>query len=121
RRIGLQVRAAVLAATATPALCQVKDYRDIKFPDLHKMAIPKPERIVLDSGMVVMMLENHELPLIEVTARVRTGSRLEPADKIGLASMCGTVLRTGGTKTRTGDQLDEELAASAAMQGTKVG
>ena len=112
--------AAVIGAMAAPALAQVKDYRQIKFPELHKMTIPKPERIVLDNGMVVMLLENHELPLIEVMARVRTGSRLEPAEKIGMASMCGTVLRTGGTKTRTGDQIDEFLEARAATIDTSV-
>jgi len=113
--------AAVTAALAAPALGQVKDYRQIKFPDMRTMSIPKPERIVLDNGMVVMLLENHELPLIEVSARVRTGSRLDPAEKVGLSGMFGTVLRTGGTKTRTGDQLDDFLEARAATIDTGVG
>lgn len=113
--------AAFIAALAAPALAQVKDYRQIKFPEMRKMAIPKPERVVLDNGMVVMLLENHELPLIDVMTRVRTGSRLEPAEKIGMAGMFGTVLRTGGTKTRTGDQIDEFLEARAAMIDSNVG
>jgi len=113
--------AAGLAFLAAPALAQVTDYRKIKFPEMRKMAIPKPERVVLDNGMVVMLLENHELPLIEVTARVRTGSRLEPAEKTGLASMCGQVLRTGGTATKTGDQIDDFLEARAAQIDTGVG
>jgi predicted Zn-dependent peptidase len=117
----LLAAAAVTAALAAPALSQVKDYRKIKFPEMRKMTIPEPQRIVLDNGMVVMLLENHELPLIEVMARVHTGSRLEPAGKIGMAAMFGQVLRTGGTKTRTGDQIDEYLEARAAMIDTNVG
>ena len=113
--------AAVLVGLVAPAAAQVKDYRDIKFPEMRRMTIPKPERVVLDNGMIVLLLEDHELPLIEVMARVRTGSRLEPADRIGLAGIFGTVLRTGGTKTRTGDQLDDFLEARAAMIDTNVG
>ena len=113
--------AALAAALAAPAMAQVKDYRQLKFPEMRPFAIPQPQRIVLDNGMVVMLLENHELPLIEVTARIRTGSRLEPADKAGLAAMFGQVLRTGGTKSLTGDQIDDFLEARAAMVETNVG
>ena len=35
--------------------------------------------------------------------------------------MTGTVLRTGGTKTRTGDQIDKELDTLAASVSTGVG
>src|SRR4029453_15960874 len=49
-----------------------------------------------------------------VTARVRTGSLLEPADKVGVASLFGTVQRSGGTTTRKPDALDEFLESRAA-------
>ena len=55
---------------------------------------PKPTRFVLPNGMVVMVIEDHELPLVNVSARIRTGSLLEPAEKTGLAGLAGTVLRT---------------------------
>ena len=53
--------------------------------------------------MVVFLLEDHELPIVQVSARIRTGSRLEPADKVGLSGLTGTVMRSGGTATWTGD------------------
>jgi len=112
---------ALAAALSAPSFAQVKDYRQLKFPELHPFTIPQPERIVLDNGMVVMLLEHHELPLIDVMARIRTGSRLEPADKVGLAGMFGQVLRTGGTKTMTGDQIDDFLESRAATIETNVG
>ena len=52
---------------------------------------------------------------------IRTGSRLEPADKVGLASLTGTVIRSGGTTTRTGDRLDDYLERKAASIETGIG
>src|SRR5439155_21548006 len=87
-RLAFAAAIAVSAAASFTAasFAQVKDYRQLKFPEMRPFAIPQPQRIVLDNGIVVMLLENHELPLIHVTARIRTGSRLEPADKAGLAA-----------------------------------
>jgi predicted Zn-dependent peptidase len=70
---------------------------------------PEPERVVLDNGMVVYLLEDHELPLITITASMRTGGWLDPADKVGLASMTGSVMRTGGGGDLSAEQVDEEL------------
>src|SRR5262249_32931611 len=44
----------------------------------------------------------------------RAGSRLEPADKVGLADLTGDVMRTGGTTKLAGDQLDDFLEGKAA-------
>jgi len=61
-----------------------------------------------------MLLEDHELPLVEATALVRTGSRLDPQDKVGLANLAATVLRTGGTEKLPADALDDYLEGRAA-------
>ena len=58
----------------------------------------QPKRIELPNGMVIFLQEDHELPLIDGVARIRGGSRHEPADKAGLVDMYGEVWRTGGTK-----------------------
>ncbi len=79
---------------------------------------PKAERVTLKNGLEVFLLEDHELPLFNVTAYIRTGSIYDPPDRAGLASLVGTVMRTGGTKTRTGDDLDEELEFLAAAVET---
>ena len=50
--------------------------------------------------------------------RIRGGSRLEPAAKVGLVSLYGEVWRTGGTKNQTGDQLDDYLEIRAAKVET---
>src|SRR5687767_11058610 len=64
--------------------------------------------------MVVMLIEDHELPLVEATALIRAGSRLDPAAKVGLAELAATVLRTGGTAAMPSERLDDYLESRAA-------
>src|ERR1035441_9300297 len=68
--------------------------------------------------MVIFLQENHELPTIDGTARIRGGERSVPANKAGLTEIYGEVWRTGGTKTQTGDQLDDYLEQRAAKVET---
>ena len=71
--------------------------------------------------MVIFLQEDHELPTIDGVARIRDGSRREPANKVGLVNLYGEVWRTGGTKTQTGDQLDDYLEVRAAKVETSGG
>ena len=78
----------------------------------------EPKRIALPNGMVIFLQEDHELPTIDALARIRGGSRSEPAAKAGLLALYGEVWRTGGTKNQTGDQLDDYLEIRAAKVET---
>ncbi len=82
---------------------------------------PDPERIVLDNGMVVYLLEDHELPLVTVTATMRTGGWLEPVEKIGLASITGSVMRSGGGGGLSAEEVDEELEQFAGNISIGIG
>jgi len=96
-------------------------YKEIKYPKLRDIEVPKVEQVTLSNGMQLFLLEDHELPLISVSARIRAGSIYEPADKIGLAAITGTVMRTGGTIGKTGDEIDEQLEQIAASVETGIG
>jgi zinc protease len=109
------------AALALPAVAQVQDWRQLSYPPLPSFQIPRPEVITLPNGLTVLLLEDRELPLIEVSARIRTGSNYEPADKVGIANLMATVQRTGGTARMTGDQIDDFLALRAAEIETGMG
>jgi predicted Zn-dependent peptidase len=98
-----------------------KPYNELTYPKLRKVKVPKVERVELKNGMILFLVEDHELPLINISARIGTGSIFEPADKVGLASITGQVMRTGGTKTMSGDQIDEVLEALAASVETSIG
>jgi predicted Zn-dependent peptidase len=82
---------------------------------------PEPDRVVLENGMVVYLLEDHELPLVSITASMRTGSWLDPGDKIGLASLTGTTMRTGGGGGLSAERVDEELEQFAGDVGISIG
>lgn len=83
--------------------------------------IPATRRLTLSNGMVVHLLPDHELPLINVSAMVKTGSVWEPADKAGLAALTGAALRAGGTAAMAPDDLDETLEFIAASVETWIG
>jgi zinc protease len=93
-------------------------WRQIPIPPLPPFNPQKPKRIELSNGMVVLLQEDHELPLIDAVARIHDGSRSEPASKTGLVDLYGEVWRTGGTKSQTGDQLDDYLEVRAAKVET---
>ena len=82
---------------------------------------PKPKRVVLDNGMIIYLLEDHDLPIFNVTVRFRTGAVYEPEEKAGLASLVGSVMRRGGTRTRKPEQINEELEFIAASVETSIG
>jgi zinc protease len=113
----------LLAATATlttvpRAAAQATSWQQVPIPPLPAFKPQQPKRIELANGMVIFLQEDHELPLIDGTARIRGGSVNEPANKAGLMDLYGEVWRTGGTKSQTGDQLDDFLEVRAAKVET---
>lgn len=96
-------------------------WKQIPIPALHQFKPQEPRRVELPNGMVIFLQEDHELPVINGAIRLRGGSRDESADKAGLMDVYGEVWRTGGTKTRTGDQLDDFLESRAAVVETSGG
>ena len=78
-------------------------------------------RYELSNGVVVFVVEDHELPLVSVSLLVRTGSYLDPADKVGLASLTGSQMRAGGTTSMSAADFDEQAAFLAAQIGSSVG
>ena len=75
---------------------------------------PVPQKHTLSNGMELYLLEDNELPLFNISGLVKTGTIYDPADKIGLASIFASVMRTGGTVSREPDALNEELESMAA-------
>jgi zinc protease len=111
---------ALFPAGSVPAQAQTS-WQQIPIPKLPPFHPAEPKRIALPNGMVIFLQEDHELPLIDGSIRIRGGSQEEPASKIGLVDLYGEVWRTGGTKTKTGDELDDYLEARAARVETNGG
>ncbi len=98
-----------------------QDVDKLKYPKLHELAIPQVEKITLDNGIRLYLLPDRSLPVFNASVRINCGSFLEPADKVGLADICGTVMRSGGTKKWTGDEIDEQLEAVGGSVETNIG
>ena len=75
---------------------------------------PVPEVRKLTNGMTLYLIEDHELPVFDISGLVKTGTIYDPIDKIGLASIFASVMRSGGTISREPDTLNEELESMAA-------
>jgi zinc protease len=75
----------------------------------HSVTLPKADRFVLPNGMKLLLMPDRELPLIEGIALVRTGTLLDPPDQTGLARLTAMEMRRGGTRAKTGRELDAEL------------
>jgi predicted Zn-dependent peptidase len=78
-------------------------------------------RVQLPSGAVAYLVPDHELPLVNLSILVRTGTYVEPAGKEGLAGLTGYLLSRGGAGSKTAEQLEERLDFLAASLGSGVG
>jgi len=71
---------------------------------------PEALRLVMDNGIILYFLEDHELPLVNISVVFRTGAAYEPAGKAGLAGLTARTMRTGGAGTMPGGEIDDVLA-----------
>jgi len=118
----------ILAITASLVLVsavsagEIVDHPDkLKYKELnYKPPKPKDYRYELKCGATAYVAENREVPTVQVTVLVRTGSMFEPLDKAGVADMTGYLMRNGGVKGMTANELDERLAYLAGEVSVDV-
>ena len=97
-----------------------RHYTELEFPPLREIQIPDYERYELDNGLVVYLMEDHELPLVSGSTTFRTGERLTPDGQTGLGTITGDAMRLGGTETYAPDALNLALEQRAAAVETLV-
>ena len=71
---------------------------------------PKIETQRLSNGLLVVVIENHSLPLVAVRAVVQADSLDDPIGKEGLAALTSNMLPEG-TTSRSAEQIASEIAA----------
>ena len=98
-----------------------KSWDEIEYPPLNGFEKPDVEIFELDNGITFYLVEDVELPLINLRVLVRTGGVLVTNEKTGLQSIAGTVMRSGGTTSISGDALNELLEDRAARMETGIG
>jgi zinc protease len=75
---------------------------------LAAFAQPIGKRIVLENGMVLLLSEKHDIPMVTINVALRAGNAAVPADKPGLASITAALL-TQGTERRTAQKISSEI------------
>jgi len=98
-----------------------KSYDELEFPELSEFNKPEVEIFQLKNGIKFYLVEDRELPIIDMRVMVRTGGVNIPNEKTGLASVTGTVMRQGGSENYPADKLNELLENKAASLETGIG
>jgi len=111
----------IAVSLTVPGVEAKAKWEKIKIPPLGEVQLPEYERVELANGMILYLAEDHQFPLVELSATIAVGSIYEPDDKVGLADMTGTVLRTGGTENTTGDEIDALVEAKGMSIETWIG
>ncbi len=86
---------AILACSAAPASAQT-------------LRLPPHEKVVLKNGLTVLLLEKHGVPLVDISAIVKSGAAADPAGQEGLAMATAGLLRKG-TTSRSAQQFSADL------------
>lgn len=67
----------------------------------------------LANGATLFLLEDRELPIVNIYVLMRAGSVYEPKDKTGLAALSSMLLEDGGTKSKTPQEVDRTIDDNA--------
>ncbi len=73
------------------------------------LKLPPIQHFTLSNGIKVVLMEKHELPLVEMELMVNTGSVMNPSDKPGLASMVAEMMDEGAG-TRNALELSDAIS-----------
>jgi len=109
---------AISCATQEQAVqqqAQPVDVNSLDYPELNPYQIPEIETFELDNGITFYMVEDDEVPLINLNMIIRAGSFMEPSEKVGLASVTANVIRNGGSETYPENELNQLLEDRAAQ------
>ncbi len=114
---GAAFAAAAYGAEGIPAHPSLLEFPPLKFdpPDAQKY------RRELPGGAVAYLVEDRQLPLVQVSVTLPTGDYLETDSQVGLAGFTGDQIRAGGTTSLSPREFDEEAAFLATDIGSDIG
>ena len=122
KRSTLLLLAGALMAALAPAAAYAQQFDRAQVPALDKppvLKLPSLERGSLPNGVTLQLVQQHELPLVQVTLVITGGTKLD-ASQPGLASFTTRML-TEGAGTRDANSLQGELAFLGAQLFASAG
>ena len=117
--LGLLAAVVLLSVSPTVRLSGQQDSFPSRAPRptrLRPARFPPFQEVVLPSGMRMVVIENHEQPVVSVTLSFRAGDIYDPTGKEGLAGLTAEVL-TKGTQSRTADQIAAQIEGVGGSLG----
>ncbi|MBM3269697.1 MAG: insulinase family protein [Candidatus Sericytochromatia bacterium] len=84
-----------------------------------RVAVPVPARFRLSSGLEVLLVERHDLPIVALQLVIRTGAVADPPEMAGLASLTADLLTEGAGKRTAAEIADtfDFLGATFSSSG----
>ena len=70
---------------------------------------PQGSRYELSNGLVFHLLSDPTLPVVHISAIVKTGKLYDTKDKIGLGELAAALLKDGGTLRYRSEDIDDTL------------
>ncbi len=85
----------LLALCASPGLAEVDRSHPPQPEPVRPLELPPLHRHTLSNGLPVLLVEQHEVPVVELVLVVRAGATADPAGSEGLAHMTAAMLDEG--------------------------
>jgi predicted Zn-dependent peptidase len=82
-----------------------------------ELKLPAIQKATLSNGVPVVLVESHEVPLVQVNLLIRSGSGDDPSGKFGLASLTMAMLDEGAGN-RNALQIADDVEFLGAALGT---
>jgi zinc protease len=82
--------------------------------------VPQPVEQTLSNGLRVIVVPDHDIPLVSARLLVKAGAAADPKGRDGLAQFTATLI-TKGTKTRSAEQIARGVEALGATLNTTAG
>lgn len=109
--------AALLAPVALPAQAKPASTTPPTLAAPKPLTLPAIAERTLPNGLRVVIVEQHELPLVDISLVIRTGAEADPKGKAGLATLTANLLDEGaGTRDALG--IAEQVGYLAIRLGT---
>lgn len=105
-------RMALVALMALPVVSGAQTLDRSKVPALGpppEVALPPIVTRELPNGLKLMIVEHHELPIVDFVLVVESGGTIDPAGKTGLANLAAAML-TEGTTSRASLEIADQVA-----------
>jgi zinc protease len=116
-RLLIFIAAALVSAKAWCSAEFLAPFERARLPEVRP---PHVQEVTLGNGMKVLLLEDHTIPVVKVSAVARAGSIYDPPDKVGLASVAVSLMRSGGAGERTPGEFDAAIDGLGASLSPMV-